>query len=70
MTPAEEASLEAGIRAADQAMRKASTPQGKRLAFRLLADLHARRSPEMVERAMGQKVKAPADALPGQAPLC
>lgn len=49
MTPAE-ASLEAGIRAATEAMRKASTPQGKRLAFRLLADLHARRSPEMVER--------------------
>lgn len=47
---ADEASLEAGIRVAHDAMLKASTPQAKRLAFRLLADLHARRSPEMVER--------------------
>lgn len=52
----DELSLEAGIRIAHDAMVSARIPQVKRAAFRLLADLHARRSPELVaamERARG-----------------
>jgi len=45
----DELSLEAGIRVNTDAMRKASTPQAKKAAFRLLAELHASRSQAMVE---------------------
>lgn len=48
---ADEASLEAGIRVCRDAMLTATTRESKRAAFRLLAELHARRTPEMVTRA-------------------
>lgn len=50
MTPAE-ASLERGIRVNRDAMFSATTPESKRAAFRLLAELYARRSPEAQEQA-------------------
>lgn len=51
----DEASLEAGIRAAAEAMHKASTPQGQRAAYSALTELHARRSPAMVAHLERQR---------------
>jgi len=45
----DELSLESGIQAAYEATVKASTHECQRQAFRLLADLCAKRSPEMVK---------------------
>lgn len=45
-----ELSLEAGIRVNREAMLSATTPESKRAAFRLLAELCARRTPEAQAR--------------------
>ena len=54
MTP-DEASLRAGVRHARDAAKHAGTPEAKKAAFRLAAELAAGLPQELFERAGAQK---------------